>query len=336
MNNLKGGVIGIGVMGSQYSRILKRMRGVNLVGIVDVDEKKLRDLSIELNVKPYKNAEEFFDKERPDFVVISCPDEYHAENAKLALERDIHVHLEKPVADTLANCMEILKASRSSRAKINVGYVLRTLPQYSKIREKVKSGEFGEILHFYARRNGILNEGLRWQGRTDLSTYLVCHDADIFMWITGLKVSRVYGEEVKKVLTKYNTHDSIQVILKCDDGAIGVIECSWALPNSCGFSIDNKFELVGSKSAAFLDLQDQGLNLYTPNGIVWPDLIFGPQIDGFYVGALKNEVERFIDSILNDTPVMCSVEEGLEATKVALATKQSIIENRVVYIKDVK
>lgn len=336
MNDLKGGIIGIGAMGSQYSRIIKTMRGIKLVGIVDVDEKKLKEFSNELNVKSYKKAEDFFDNEKPDFVIISCPDEYHAEYTKLALERDVHVHLEKPVADTLENSLEILKASRTSKAKINIGYILRILPQYSKIREEVQNGNFGEILHFYTRRSGTLNEGLRWKGRTDLSTYLVCHDADIFMWITGLKVSRVYGEEVKKILTQFNTHDSIQVILKCDDGAIGVIECSWALPNTCRFAIDNKFELIGTKSAAFLDLQNQGLNIYNPDGHIWPDLVIGPKIDGFYVGALKNEIERFIDSILNNSPVMCSVEEGLEATKVALAAKQSIIENKVVYIKDIK
>ena len=103
MNDLRAGVIGLGAMGSQYSRILKTMRGINLVGIVEVDEKKLHDFSTELNVKPYKKADEFFDNEKPDFVVISCPDEYHAENTILALERNIHVHLEKPVADTYDN-----------------------------------------------------------------------------------------------------------------------------------------------------------------------------------------------------------------------------------------
>lgn len=334
MSDLKAGVIGLGAMGSQYARIIKTLRGIKLVGVVDIDEKKLKDFSNELNVKAYKRSKDFLDIEKPDFVVISCPDEYHAENTILALERNIHVHLEKPVADTLENSMEILKASKSSKSKINIGYILRMLPQYSKIKEQVKNGDFGEILHFYTRRSGTLNEGLRWKGRTDLSTYLVCHDADVFMWITGLKINRVYGEEVKKVLTQYNTHDSIQVLLKCDDGAIGVIECSWALPNSCNFAIDNKFELIGTKSAAFLDLQNQGLNLYTSKGLIWPDLVFGPNVDGFYVGALKNEIERFIDSILNNTSVMCSVEEGLEATKVALAAKKSIIENKVVYLKD--
>ena len=52
--------------------------------------------------------------------------------------------------------------------------------------------------------------------------------------------------------------------------------------------------------------------------------------------ALKNEFERFIDSIVNNKPVMCSVEEGIEATKIAIATKVSLDENRIVYLSEIE
>jgi predicted dehydrogenase len=334
---IKAGVIGIGVMGSSYSRMIKALRDVELVGIMDVNEGQTDKIASELGVKSYTDAEKFFNLEKPEVVVISCPDEFHAEYTKMALERNINVHLEKPVADTLENCKDILDASKKSKAKINIGYILRILPQYSYIRDGIRSGKFGDIIHFYTRRNAILNEGLRWKGRTDLSTYLVCHDADIMMWMTGNKVVRVYGEEAaNKSLKSFNTHDSIQVNLKCEDGSIGVIECSWAVPNIARFSIDNRMEIVGTKEAAYVNLQDQGLVYLSDDGMLWPGMIFGADAGGFFVGGLRNEFEKFIDSIVYDKPVMCSVEEGIEATKVAIASKISLKENRVVYIKDIK
>lgn len=336
-NKIKAGVIGIGAMGSSYARMIKTLRDVELAGIMDVDENQTINIAAELGVKSYKDAEKFFDSEKPEVVVISCPDEFHAEYTLMALERNINVHLEKPVADTLENCKKILNASKKSKAKINIGYILRILPQYSYIRDGIRSGKFGDIIHFYTRRNAVLNEGLRWKGRTDLSTYLVCHDADIMMWMTGNKVERVYGEEaINKSLKSFNTHDSIMVNLKCEDGSIGVIECSWAVPNVSRFSIDNRLEIVGTKEAAYVNLMDQGLLYLSDGGMIWPGMIFGADAGGFFIGGLKNEFEKFIEAIINDKPVMCSVEEGIEATKVAIASKMSINENRVVYLKDIK
>jgi len=336
-DKIKAGVIGIGAMGSAYANMIKTLRDVELVGIMDVNEEQTTKIAAELGVKSYTDVEKFFNSEKPEVVVISCPDEFHAEYTTMALERNINVHLEKPVADTLENCIKILNASKKSKAKVNIGYILRILPQYSYIRDAIKSGKFGDIIHFYARRNGILNEGLRWKGRTDLSTYLLCHDADIMMWITGNKVERVYGEEaINKSLKSFNTHDSIQVNLKCEDGSIGVIECSWAIPNICRFSIDNRLEIVGTKEAAYVNLKEQGLLFLSEDGMLWPGMIFGADAGGFFVGGLKNEFEKFIESIINNKPVMCSVEEGIEASKVAMAAKISIKENKVVYIKDIK
>jgi UDP-N-acetylglucosamine 3-dehydrogenase len=337
-DKIKAGVIGTGLMGSTYARLIKTLRDVELVGIMDVNEKQVTDLAKELNTRPYMDAVKLFDIEKPEIVVISCPDEFHAHYTLLALEKNINVHLEKPVADSLENCNKILNASKKSKAKFNIGYILRILPQYSYIRERVKSGKFGEIIHFYTRRNGIMkNEGLRWQGRTDLPTYLVCHDADIMMWVTGNKVLRVYGEEVTgRSLKKFNTHDSIQVVLKCEDGSIGVIECCWAVPDIGRFSVDNRMEIVGTKEVAYVDLQEQGLIYLSEEGMIWPGMVFAADAGGFFIGGLRNEFEKFIDSIVYDKPVMCSVEEGIEATKVAIASKISIRENIPVYLKDIK
>jgi predicted dehydrogenase len=337
-SKIKAGVIGIGVMGSTYARMIKTLRDVELVGLVDINPGHTDKIAAELNVKAFRDTETFFNEEKPEVVVISCPDEFHAEYTIAALERNINVHLEKPVADTLKNCSIILDASKKSNAKVNIGYILRILPQYSYVRDRIKSGKFGDILHFYTRRIGTINEGLRWKGNTDLSTYLVCHDADIMMWMTGNKVIRVYGEESagKTPLKDFNTHDSIQVNLKCEDGSIGVIECCWAAPNSCRYSIDNRMEIIGSEEAAYIDLQNQGLVHLSEEGLIWPGMIFAADAGGFLTGGLKNEFEKFLDSIINDKPVMCSVEEGIEASKIAIAAKISIDENRVVYLNEIK
>lgn len=333
---MKAGVIGVGTMGTLYARILKEMDHVELVGLVDIDEQRLSKFDAIFRVKCYDSAVDFYEAEEPDFVVVSCPDEFHAQYTIEALKRNIHVHLEKPLAATLEDCYAIKKASDESSARLNIGYILRMLPHYWYLRKNVMEGRFGDILHFYTRRNAVLNEGLRWKGKTDLATYLACHDVDVVTWITGSRVVRVYAEEVSKCLTQFSAHDSIQVLLKCDNDAIGVIECSWALPNVCGFTGDHRLELIGSKSAAFVDLQDKGLQFYDGEvGIKWVDTVYAPEVGGSLRGALRDEIETFIKSVKENKPVMCSVEEAIEVNRVVSAIKLSLKNKEVVHVKDV-
>jgi predicted dehydrogenase len=335
VEKFKCAVIGAGTMGSSYIEIISRLRDTELVAVVEPDKKTRNKINNNYCTHIYNISEELFDQEDLDIVVISCPDEYHADAAVMALEKNIHVHLEKPVASSLNDCNKILKAAINSKAKINIGYILRMFPQYNYIRDKVKSGEFGNILHAYTRRNGIISEGLRWKGKNDLATYLVCHDADALMWITGNKIVNVYCLGVKKVLKKFGVHDSIQVLLNFSDSSIATIECSWAEPLGCRFTIDNRLDITGTKCAAFINLQDQGIHFYSEEGLKWVDMIINPTLQGYGMGLLKNEFEKFLDSVLNNTPVMCTVEEGIEATKVAIASKLSLYENRVVYLNEI-
>ena len=147
-DKIKAGVIGMEDMGSLYSRMIKTLRDVELVGIMDIKEDQTAKLAKELSTKSYTDIEKFLDLEKPEVLVISCPHEFHAKYTIMALERNINVHLEKPVADSLENCQKILEASKRSKSKVNIGYILRILPQYSYIRDKVKSGNFGDIIHF--------------------------------------------------------------------------------------------------------------------------------------------------------------------------------------------
>lgn len=333
---MKVGVIGIGVMGYNYVKVISQLRDVELVGVVDNNEEVLTKISKNFGINIYDNGKDFFNKEKPDVVVISCPEKYHAEYTIMAIERNINVHLEKPVSDTMEGCYQILEASKKSKAKLNIGFILRVFPQYALIKDRIDSRKFGEVIHFSSRRNGSIIEGLRWEGKNDLFTYLVCHDADIFMWITGLKIERVYAEQTFRSLKHFNVHDTVQVLFKCNNNSIGTIECSWALPENSNISADMKLELIGTKEMAHIDLLNQGLNLYTEKGFIQKDMNIFPDIgNNFVIGALKNEFEMFLNSIFYSKNVMCTIEEGIEATKIGIASKYSVEKGTPVYIKDI-
>ena len=124
--NIKCAVIGAGLMGSGYVEIISKLRDTKLVGIADPKIEVRNEVKKNYGVNIYSTFEELLKKEELDAVVISCPDEYHAAAAVMALEQNIHVHLEKPVASTIVDCNRILTASIKSKAKINIGACPRT------------------------------------------------------------------------------------------------------------------------------------------------------------------------------------------------------------------
>jgi len=92
---LRVAVIGVGHLGRHHARLLAGMAGVQLVGVVDIDEKVGGEIAKTYNVSYFKDYKELAGK--VDAVTIVVPTSVHHEVAKFFMERDNHVFIEKPV-----------------------------------------------------------------------------------------------------------------------------------------------------------------------------------------------------------------------------------------------
>lgn len=131
------------------------------------------------------------DAEPARICVIATPDRLHAAPAVAALDRGLHVLLEKPAAHTLEECHRVLEAARISSGSLTIGHVLRHTPFFSTLNRLVTSGRLGRLVtvehredvaywhmaHSFVRGN--------W-GRAALSTPMIvqkcCHDFDLLAW----------------------------------------------------------------------------------------------------------------------------------------------------------
>ncbi len=149
----------------------------------------------------FESAQAFFEKGVAcDGVIIGSPDRCHYAQALEAIERGMHILLEKPIAQNYEQCREIADAAARKGVKVGVCYVLRFMPLYRKVKELIDAGAIGRVtgvshqeyvgidrmLHTYVR--GFWNKA---SASTPSFISKCCHDVDMLLWVTGAQIKSV-------------------------------------------------------------------------------------------------------------------------------------------------
>ena len=123
MSGLKVGVVGVGSLGFHHARILRDVPGVQLVGVHDSNPARLAQVAAELGITAVDAQNELLDQVQA--CVVAVPTLAHERVACAALERGVHVLVEKPIAPDLAAADRMLEAAEQSGALIQIGHVER-------------------------------------------------------------------------------------------------------------------------------------------------------------------------------------------------------------------
>jgi len=198
-------VIGGGGRGTTYtSEMLKMPEKYKLVGMADPmrekQKKYMRDFGLTED-QCYNDWREILAKPKmADFALIATVDNMHYEPAMKAIELGYNLLLEKPVANTEKECVDIANAAKKKGVKVLVCHVLRYTPFYKKVKSLVKSGIIGEVMsveqseaigdvhfsHSYVRGN--------WHNTSTSAPMLLaksCHDLDVIQWLVDKPCEKV-------------------------------------------------------------------------------------------------------------------------------------------------
>ena len=123
---------------------------MRVVAVVEPNRIRRTQLAVKCGVEErncFESWEEFLRQEKmADAVFICTPDHIHYEPAMLALERGYDVLLEKPIAQTLEECMAIVSRAHELQRVVGVCHVLRYHPYFKKFREVVAYQSLGELI----------------------------------------------------------------------------------------------------------------------------------------------------------------------------------------------
>ena len=117
------GVIGVGHLGQHHARVYTELLDARLVGVVDVDENRAQSIGENLGVPSYTSMEELFQRQNPEALSIVVPTSLHYPVAKNALERGVHVLIEKPVTTRPSEAEELLNIAARKNLVLQVGHI---------------------------------------------------------------------------------------------------------------------------------------------------------------------------------------------------------------------
>lgn len=173
MSPVRVGVIGVGHLGHHHARVYTEILGTQLVGVVDVNEERAASVGQALGVPSFSDVDTFLEEASPDAVSIVVPTSQHFEVARKAMERKIHVLVEKPVTTTIEEAEKLLRLAEEHELVLQVGHIERFNSAVQHVRNVVK-----DPLLLQSRRMGPFSSRI---GDVGVVLDLMIHDIDIIL-----------------------------------------------------------------------------------------------------------------------------------------------------------
>ena len=200
-------IVAIGVgnrMRTYMHYVLEHPELVQLVAVVEPDAIRRNAMGDLFHIPAehrFEHYEDFFNNPVPaDAVIICTPEREHYKPSMMALQHGYHILLEKPIAQTYQECVDIANMAKKMNRIVSICHVLRYHPCFLKVKELIESGELGKIItinhtegvgidrdtHSYVR--GIMN---REKENNPMLLAKCCHDIDFLIWIAGVRCRRL-------------------------------------------------------------------------------------------------------------------------------------------------
>jgi predicted dehydrogenase len=337
MRQIGVGLIGCGVWGEVHARTYAASPYVKLIGVCDRDIKRAQGFMEKYGAET--SFAEWSDLlARPDIegVSIATPDFAHSEIVLAAMEAGKKVLVEKPLATTVKECREIIKARDKHNALLMVDFHNRWNIPFVHIRNMVESGEIGDLIMINFRLNDTLyvpTKMLSWADKSSPAHFLGSHLIDLIRWLTGAEIQRVFSVSRSIVLKSIgiDTPDFFQTILELSNGGTAVIENCWILSESSPSIYELKGEFVGTKGCTYANIShNRVVEKFTSQGAQLPDVLGSPDLYGKPVGFCTASIEHFIDCIINDKTPLVTAEDGLKVAQVIQAMLESARSGKAV------
>ncbi len=145
MTQLQIAVVGAGLIGRRHVEVLRQSAQCTLSAIVDPSQ-GAEAFAGEMGVAHYLSMEDLFDKQKPDGVILATPNQLHVSQALECISAGVPALIEKPVANSLQEGMELQHAAQRQSARLLVGHHRPYSSLMSRAVEVVESGTLGDIV----------------------------------------------------------------------------------------------------------------------------------------------------------------------------------------------
>ncbi len=305
MRKIKCAVIGVGYLGRFHAQKYQLIEHAELVAVSDVNKDSCMSVANELNVPAYFDYRELFGK--VDAVSIAATTSAHYEIAKHCLAEGIHVLIEKPITETVAQAEELIALAAKHNAKLQVGHLERFNSARLALDAHLEPPLFIEshrLAPFNPRGSDV-----------NVILDLMIHDIDIIQTIVHSPIKHI---EAQGAPILSSSIDIANARITFENHCVANVTAS-----RISFKTERKTRIFQANTYISIDYQNKKFAVFQKgNGEMFPgipDVIRHESM--FEAGdALLEEVKSFIQCILNNTTPLVTGEEG----SAALATAEQI------------
>ena len=322
---IKVGVFGVGHLGKFHLNNWKTIAEVELVGFYDPNDETAEAVAKDYQLKRFTNPAELADASDAVDIVASTP--YHFELCAMAIRKGKHVFVEKPLANTMEEAMEIVKLAKEAGIKLQVGHIERFNPALLALKGVTLQPMFIEV-HRLAQFNPRGTE-------VSVILDLMIHDIDIILKMVNSDIKSISANGVA-VMT--DTPDIANVRIEFHNGCVANLTSSRiSMKKMRKMRLFQKDAYIGidflEKKTEIIKMQTEKIagefsfDIETGSGkrtiaIAYPKV---PQEN-----AMRLELEAFITSIVHNKATQVDEMDGVRSMEVAHQILQKIQRNQPV------
>ncbi len=327
---IKWGIMGCGdVVEHKSGPAFNEVHGSELIAVMRRDIEKAKDYARRHGVrKYYSDINSLLKDDEIDAVYVATPPYLHAEHTIKIAQHGKHVLCEKPMALTLRECEDMIRACEENRVQLMVAYYRRFFPLVVKMKELLLEGKIGRPItaraQVFALYHPPSDGSFPWRIDPLVSgggflTDVGSHRVDLLLHLLGEVQDVVAFTDT--VHFDFEVDDSASLMMRFANGAHAVASFHWNIAAPV-----DELEIAGTKGRILsTDLAGGELIVYADSGVEEHRL---PPPSITHLGLVENFVKCIMAGRGNDLPG----HEGLKTTKILEAAYVSSKTGEVIRI----
>ncbi len=332
MKKTRIGIIGAGKIAQRlHLPLYKGIKTAEVKAICDVKKNKAAVLAEKFKIKNiYSDYKKMIKNAGIDAVSVCAPNYLHAPMTIFAAENKKHVLCEKPMALTMNEMKQMIRACEKNRVKLMVEQAQRFDPAHEAFKNFIKSGRLGKIVsiraklghsgpEFWSNDSPWFFDRAKSGGGVTMDVGI--HIVDLVRFVTGKEVKEAGALMDNLVKKKMKLEDNVEIAARFKDGSLGVIEASWT---------NSPYEVVvqvyGEKGKAIVTRPERGnsgISAWTVNPAKPYTTVKKIRVKVPKKPSYGNPCSHFIDVIRKNKKCISGGREGMKSMAVILAAIKS-------------
>ena len=336
MKEIRLGIVGLGRLGYIHANnILNNITGAKLVAACSLNNEELNKIKNKINdINGYDNYEKMIDQAKLDAIIIVSSSNQHYKHSTIALNKGLHVFCEKPLGINLNECLGIKKLVDLKKNLIfMLGFMRRYDPSYIYIKENIDKGVIGKPILFRGYsvdpESQISNsiKYAKYSGGQFLD--MAIHDIDLSRWFLKSEPKTIFsagGCYSYPEFSKYKDGDNVTSLMQFKNGSMAFFLAGRTA--SHGYNVET--EVIGTKATIKIASAPQKSLVQILDNKEIAKECFQSFQERFKL-AFINEIQEFINCIVQSRKPEITIEDGIQATLIAEKATESFRENKQLY-----